>query len=168
MVKIYVGDDDSAVANANTALAAAIDPNRPLQVLLATAIPMTLSLTLVIDPKFQTQPVVDAVTSALTDADTGLLGVNAVRIGQVIFRSQIEKACLQVPGTVAVHDLLFRNRFILYYAPRRRFGGRPRIFRRNIGALTAPVKFDPGEGAFFQLAADQDLTITPEVAVNAG
>jgi hypothetical protein len=166
LIKVYVGDDISAVTNANTALADASDPNRPLQVLQATALPITLSFTLLVDPLFQTDTVKTAVTSALTDPDNGLLGANAVRIGQIIYRSQIEKACLTVPGTVAVHDLSFRRNlnFVPLFSRRfARFGRARQVFRRPF----ADFRYDPGEGSFFQLAAT-DLTITPEVAGNAG
>ena len=169
MVKVYVGDDSGAVANANTALAGASDPNRPLNVLAATALPIMLSFKLLVDPLYQPDPVVAGVTAALTDPDNGLLGSNVVQIGQVVFRSQLEKACLAVPGAVAVHSLVLRRKLIvlipLYIG---RFGRASRIFRPPQLVQTPAFKFDPGEGNFFQLNPATDLTITPEVASNAG
>lgn len=150
IVKIYVGDDANAVASANKALAGAVDPNRPLKVIQANPVPLTLTFTLVVDAKYVASNVVSAVTAALIDPASGLLGIQVVEIGQSVFQSQICKACLGVPGAVAVHDLSLS------------------------GALAQPspecadfdFRFDPGEGGFFQLPAS-GLTISSEVA-NAG
>jgi hypothetical protein len=147
MVKVYVGDDANAVASANTALAGAVDPNRPLKVIQATAIPLTLTFTLVVDPDYVATDVVNAVTAALIDPEAGLLGTQVVEIGQSIFQSQMCKACLNVAGALAMHDLNLS------------------------GALAQPspdcadfdFRFDPGEGGFFELPAS-GLTISPEVA----
>jgi Baseplate J-like protein len=174
LVKVYVGDDTTAVTNANAALADACDPNRPLTVLPATSIDMSLSFTLLIDPSYQTASVVTAVTSTLTDPDKGLFGVNVVQIGQVFFRSQIEKACLSIPGAVAVHNLSFQTARL--FLPRisipwiTRFGDPLIRFRRpgqSLSTSEPAVRFDPGEGAFYQLDSS-NVTINPEVASNAG
>lgn len=148
LVTIYVGDDANAVNAAQVALAGAEDPNRPAGVKLATAIPVTLSLTLLVDPNYVAANVVDAATAALLDPETGLLGVNAIQIGQSIYESQIYEACLSVPGAVAVRNLQFSM------AP-------------QASGLLQFFRFDPGEGKFFQLLRG-NLTISPEVAANAG
>ena len=104
-IRIYVGDDQNAVDSANTAIAGASDPNRPVQVLPAQGIPIVLSFSLLVDPRYQIDAATAAVSSALIDPDLGLIGANVVQIGQSIWRSQVEKACLSAPGAVAVHDL---------------------------------------------------------------
>ena len=153
LVKICVGDDANAVAAARIALAAADDPNRPVQVSLAYALKTHLRLTLVVDPNYVTADVVNAAATALLDPDTGLFGANVISVGQRIYESQIYDACLAVPGTVAVHNLLFRTRNTLVFP--------------FLSAPSAPFRYDPGEGGFFQLLA-ANLTISPEVAPNAG
>jgi len=169
MIKIYVGDDQNAVDNANIALAAASDPNRPLQVLLASTIAISLRLTLLVDPLYQADAVTAAVTAALVDPDAGLLGVNVVKIGQSLWRSQIEEACLSAAGAVAVHDLQLTRKIVLLPRPVFfRWGGFFRFRNPPPPPSRFPnVPFDPGEGAFLQLA-ESDLTITPEVATSAG
>lgn len=153
LVKIYVGDDANAVSAAHIALAAADDPNRPVQVSLAYALKTHLRLTLVVDPNYVTSDVVSAASAALLDPDTGLFGTNVIGVGQRIYESQLYEACLAVPGTVAVHNLLFRTRDSLLFP----FPSAP----------SALFRYDPGEGGFFQLLAT-NLTISPEVAPNAG
>jgi len=144
MTQIYVGDDANAVKAANTALANACDPNRPLQVTQAQSFTIGITLTLLINPIYATTDVVAAATAALIDPDTGLLGTAVIRIGQVIFQSQIYQACLSVPGAVAVHDLLITG----------------------ITATGPDFQLNPGEGGFLLLPS-QNLYINPEVSPNA-
>lgn len=145
LVVIYVGDDTSAVTAATTALRNAADPNRPVLIKQAIAIPMRLNLTLKIEPSYAPKPVLAAVRTALLDADLGLFGTNAVRIGQSIYQSQIYAACLQVPGVMAVQGLMFLK-------------GSDSGF-----VLDTPYRHDPGEGKFYQLSTE-NLMLTAEVA----
>jgi len=144
LVTIYVGDDANAVSAAQTALALADDPNRPVVVKLATPVPVSLSLTLLIDRRYDQDAGVLAVTSALLDPQSGLLGAS-IQIGQAVYDSQIYAACLSVPGVVAVHALVF-----------------------SLGsAVDANPSHQPGPGGFLQLTND-NLVISTEVATNAG
>lgn len=143
LTKVYVGDNADAVASADSALAAACDPNRPLSVIPAVAVPITLSLTLLVDPTCIAANVVAAATAALIDPNLGLLGVNVIRIGQAIFASQIYKACLSVAGAIAVHDIQVTG----------------------VPVSGCDFQLNPGEGLFLQLTT-QNLTITPEVGAN--
>lgn len=145
LVVIYVGDDASAVTAANTALRNADDPNRPVLVKQAIAIPIRLQLSVQIDPTYAPPPVLLGVRSALLDTDRGLFGSNTVRIGQSVYQSQIFAACLQVPGVLAVHGLRF------FKNSGRGFG------------LDTPYRHDPGEGKFYQLSTE-NLKLTAEVA----
>ena len=106
-VTVWVGDDTNAVLSAQQAFAASADPNRQPKVVLAQAVEMTLSLTIVYDPSHDGPTVQAAVHAALVDPDTGLLGLNVVGIGEVFYDSQVYAACLAVPGVVAVHSLDF-------------------------------------------------------------
>jgi hypothetical protein len=149
LVRVYVGDNDSAVNAAKVALAHADDPNRPVRVRRALTIPITLFFTLRIDPAHVAIDVITATRAAMLDDDTGLFGVNVVRIGQPVYQSQIYAACLAVPGILAVHSLFF-------------------LQDRGSGFEGVDnFRYDPGEGGFFQLQADT-LIISQEVSENAG
>ncbi|HWB84008.1 MAG TPA: baseplate J/gp47 family protein [Bryobacteraceae bacterium] len=145
VVVVYVGDTPGAVTAAQKALAGAADPNRPVQVLLASPIRILLHVSIRRDPRFAPDPVQEAVTAALVDPDTGLFGLNRVRIGETVFRSQIYDACLRVPGVLAVHDLFFVRQVA-------------HILLNETGA-----RHSPGEGGFFQLS-DNDLGVSMEAA----
>ncbi len=143
-VTLYVGDDASAVAAAQTALRNATDPNRPFEVLPATAEPLTLGMTLSVEPTYRAEAVMNGVRNALTDAKTGLFGMGRGRIGRSVFRSEILQAALSVPGLRAVHAL---------------------AVERGTGSAAVPFpvgtfRYDPsGAGHYFTLAAS-DLTVS--------
>jgi hypothetical protein len=145
-VTVWVGDDQNAVMSATRAIAAAADPNRLPSVTAATRIPITVSLSIVVLPKYQADTVQAAVYSALLDSAKGLLGVNQVGIGEAFFDSQIYAACLAVPGVAAVHDLEF--------AAIVRF--KPRIFWRPLPPkdICGQNRHDPGAGNYYFLADD--------------
>jgi hypothetical protein len=149
LVKIYVGDDDGAVAAAKVALAGAADPNRPVSVAKATVVPVALSLSLSIDPSYIAADLIAAVRAALLDADAGLFGANAIRIGQAVYRSQIYEACLRVPGVVAVHGLSF-------------------TVDRGSGFVpdSPDYRHDPGEDGVYQLTGER-LAVSAEDPQNA-
>lgn len=147
LVKVYVGDDANAVSRAETALAGASDPNRPLRVLPAQPVPVTMSLTLVVDPAYVLDDVVTAATASLVYPDSGLLGTNVIQIGQSIFESQIYQACLKVAGVMAVHDLRFSG------------AAGPSCSC----CASGDYRFDPGEGGFFSVTTPADQIISPEV-----
>jgi hypothetical protein len=106
-VKIWVGDDQNAVAAATAAIAGAADPSRLPRIQLASQVVISVKLTLVVGPAHQPAAVQAAVYEALLDADTGLFGANVVGIGQGFFDSQVYAACLAVTGVQAVHDYSF-------------------------------------------------------------
>jgi predicted phage baseplate assembly protein len=146
LVVIYVGDDDSALTAAKTALQNAADPNRPVLIKLAIAIPISLKMSVKIDPSYAPTPVLQGVRTALLDTDRGLFGSNSLGIGQSVYQSQIFATCLKVPGVLAVHGLqLFNNSGSGF-------------------ALNMPYRHDPGEGKFYQLSTE-NLHLTAEVGV---
>jgi len=152
MVKVYVGDDQNAVASATAALSGASDPNRPVNVILATQISITLNLTLVIDAKYLPNDVVTAATAALIDPEKGLFGSNVVQIGASFFQSQIYQACMNVDGVVAVHSFTISG-----------------VAGQACSACpNCDYRFDPGEGKFFSVNPLTGLNISPEVAPNGG
>jgi hypothetical protein len=138
---------------------------------------MTLSLTVVYDPRYDGPTLGDAVRAALVDPDAGLLGINVVGIGQVYYDSQIHAACLAIPGVVAVHSLVFT--ITRWYLPPifTRFRGpelallkaAPTLARAvapsslKISAISPTCcgqRHDPGAGAYLFLPDDdQNLAI---------
>jgi predicted phage baseplate assembly protein len=143
LVTIYAGDNAAAVTAAQTALALAGDPNRPVAVKLAHAVPIQLYLTVLVDPEYDPAAVACGVSAALLDPQSGLFGAS-LRIGQTIYDSQIHQACLAVPGATAIHALDF-----------------------VVSTIADPgQRHSPGVGGFFQLSAGQ-LFISTEIASDA-
>jgi hypothetical protein len=142
-VVVYVGDDAAAVAAAESALAVAKDPNRPVTVTLAKSVRMRLGLALRMHPEREPAPVLEAVHRAFVDPDRGLLGRAVVGIDQTLWRSDVFGAVLAVPGTIAVHALQLET-------------------DRGAGLQAeAGPRHQPGEGRFFRLDPG-DLTVTVE------
>ena len=133
LVTVYVGDDADAATHAAAALAAEEDPRRPITVLAATPTPISLSATLVIDPRYDADGVLAAATAAVADPATGVFAPDRMRIGALLYRSTVA-AALSVPGVTAIHQLLL-------------LGGEQDVF-------------DPGAGGFFTLAADSPTLTT--------
>ena len=147
MVTVYVGDDGAAATAATNALAAAGDPNRPVQVLQATPVLATLALTLITANGMDPDAISAGVVMALTDPQAGLFGTAQLAIGQPVFDSQIEAAVLAVPGAVAITAATF-------------FAN---------GAVDAGPLHNPGEGAYYVLDFDPtDITTVTEPGSNGG
>ena len=137
-MKVLVGDDDAAVAAARNALRAFADPNRPIVVSLAEPIYVDLTLVVEVDPDFEPEPVRSAVAATLLDPLAPPFGYGIVRIGSVVYDSEIYDACLFVPGVVAVHGLAFR--VPIARRPVRRASSPPGFDRRRSSDITlAPV-----------------------------
>jgi hypothetical protein len=137
LVQVFVGDDDGAVAAATAALSVAGDPNRPVSVTRARAVPVALTISLVFTPGMDPDAIAANIATALTDEETGLFGSWRLGVGQRLFASQIEAAALGVAGAVAILSL---------------------IVRTASATLPGPI-FDPGAGAYFTLdPADIDWT----------
>lgn len=169
LVTIYVGDTPSAVVAAQTALNGTADPNRPVVVLQATPLPMILHLSLQINPLYNPDAVQAAVTAALLDDDNGLFGINAIRIGEVIYQSQIFAACMGVPGVQAASIINFSRDIRLWFKlglRERSIEYKPilhsRPFSRHF-TCEESIRYSPGEDGFFQLSND-GLTIDTEVS----
>ena len=116
-VKVFVGDDEAAVVAARDALRAYSDPNRPVMVALATPVYIDVSLTVEVDRDYLPSVVGAAVTEALLDPASQPFGIDVVRIGDVVYNSEIYDACLAVPGVIAVHALELRRLRTLYPLP---------------------------------------------------
>ena len=152
LVTVYVGDSGAAVTAARTALAGADDPNRPLLVQTATAVPLQLSLRVEVDPARVTDTVLAAVKDALENPDSGLFGTGRVRIGAGFYRSEVYEACLAVPGAIAVHGLTISTHT---------FPGWWRWQLPDPGP-----RYTPGEGRYFRLTSG-GAAVAEEVTAGA-
>ena len=143
LVTVYVGDDQAAVKAAAAALKGADDPNRPVSVVGANPIELSLSCTLVVAAGQQaSQAITTAAEAAVSDSAGGLFSPGRMGIGQRLYRSAID-AALMVPCVVAVHDLevIWEDK------------GKDKVLDEF---------FDPGEGSFFLPPGTVDI-----VEVNA-
>ena len=119
---------------------------RPVAVLAANPIELSLSCTLVVAADGQVPAVAAAAAAAVSDSAGGLFCSGRMGIGQRLYRSAVG-AALMVPGVVAVHDLAVT------------WAG------QVLGEF-----FDPGEGSFFDLPPG-NVTIggsSPVTDVNDG
>ena len=144
MVRVYVGDDDAAVAAARHALAEQADPNRPAVVVAAVPHPIAFTVILRLDPSYVAADVTAQAEHVLLDVPDGLFAPGVVGLGEPLYRSRIEQVLCGVPGVIATHRLLLS------------VGGTRFIFRRRF--LPQGPRFDPGPGGFFTLRAD-DLDV---------
>lgn len=140
-VIIYVAGQAGVAASVQTLLTSSGDPNRPVTVLPATNIPVTLTLQLVVLAGADTTSLEAAVTAALCDPSTGLFSPPQIAIGQVLFDSNIEAVLQAVPGVIAIASSTFAFD----------------------GSVDPGRLHNPGEGCYFSLvASDLNLsTVTP-------
>lgn len=103
-VTVYVGGGPGAVASALDALAGAGDPNRPVTIVAATAVPLDVSCTLQVQAGRIAGDVQAAAVAALSDPVAGPLSPAALGIGQPLYRSAID-AALSVDGVSSVTGL---------------------------------------------------------------
>jgi hypothetical protein len=143
-VTVYVAGEANVAASVQTLLAAAGDPNRPVTVLPATDVPVSLTISLIVTPGMDAIAIQAAVQTALCDPTAGLFSPAGISIGQGLFDSVIESVCLAVPGVAAIQSLQFSIN----------------------GVVDAGPLHSPGEGAYFSLDPG-DFYPTTEVAANA-
>ena len=159
-VTLWVAGDANAVASAKQAVLAAAMPGQGLDVETATPVAMTLSLTFLCDSTLDAPAIETALTAALTDPDAGLFGQRGIGIGQVIYDSQIEAACLKVAGVQAVHNLSFASDSgsagIGPFRPRRRV----RLPIVRPANTCSGHSYTPGAGKFFTI---EQLTLNPAI-----
>jgi predicted phage baseplate assembly protein len=142
-VTVYVAGEANVAASVGTLLAAAGDPNRPVTVLQAKPVAVTLTMTLVVTAGMDQNAIKAAVTAALCDPLNGIFSPGHIAIGQGLFDSVIEAACLKVSGVIAIKS---------------------RQFFMN-GAVDAGPLHYAGEGAYFSLNPG-NFSPTTEAASN--
>jgi len=134
LVTVCIGDDAAAVTAAKAALAGAEDPNRPVQVIGATPVGLTLSCVLEVAAGRPRTAAIRAAKAAVSASAGGLFSPALMGIGQRLYRSAID-AALMVPGVLAIHDLTVTG-------PSRTLG----------------ESLDPGQDGYFTLAAEPDIS----------
>jgi len=142
-VTVYVAGEANVATSVAKILASAGDPNRPVTVLPAQARSVTLTITLVVVAGMDPDAIQASLTSALCDPQNGLFSPMHLGIGQPLFDSQIEAACLAVVGVVGIQSSNFAV----------------------TGVTDAGSLHNPGEGAYFALTAD-NFKPTLQVASN--
>ena len=140
-VAVYVAGQAGVAASVQTLLTASGDPNRPVTVLTATEVPVTLTLQLIVLAGADTSQIEANVTTALCDSATGLFSPPQIAIGHALFDSNIEAVLQSVPGVIAVASSTFA------------FAGAD----PDPGSL-----HNPGEGCYFSLTASTGLILSTE------
>lgn len=111
----YIGDVTIA-PNLYKRIKDLADPTLALQVDNANPVPITLSLSVDIDPRYVAADVVTQVSQFLLDPANGLLTTGNLGIGNPIFRSQIFEAVLSVEGTLSVSGIYWNNSVFTKFA----------------------------------------------------
>lgn len=138
-ITVFVAGEPGVASSVQTLLNASGDPNRPVTVLSATEVPVTLNFRLIVVAGADLTILTSAVTMALTDPSTGVFSPPQIAIGQPLFDSNIEAVLQVIPGVIAVAASSFA------------FDG-----VTDPGPLHAP-----GEGHFFSLPV-ANLTLSME------
>jgi len=162
VVTLWIAGDAGAAAAVQAALVGISVPGQGLNIVAATAVPIRLSLNYLRDPRYEDAPVQAGISAALIDPNTGLFGSYVIGIGETIFDSQIEAACLAVPGVTAVHQVVFTT--VLNIIPLKHwiisrfpFGG-----RAPVPSGCSGHRYYPGAGSYFILNGDNlSLSGTP-------
>ncbi|MGA3070638.1 MAG: baseplate J/gp47 family protein [Terracidiphilus sp.] len=128
-VIVYVAGEPNVASSVQTLLSAAGDPNRPVLALPATERPVTLTMAFIVAAGMDPTAITAAIQTALCDPVAGLFSPPQIGIGQQLFDSMIEAACLAVTGVVAIKSSQFAIN----------------------GAIDAGPLHNPGEGAYFSL-----------------
>jgi hypothetical protein len=129
-VTVYVAGQPNVATSVQTQLTTASDPNRPVTVLQATAVPVLYALNYIVAAGTDTDALNAALSTALTDSEVGLFSPSYLQIGIGLFDSQIEAVCLGVTGVLAIASSQFTFNGILD---------------------TNPIHL-PGDGAYFTLS----------------
>lgn len=140
-VMVYVAGQPGVAASVQALLTASGDPNRPVTVVPATQIPVTLTLQLVVLAGVDIAGIEADVTASLCDPSSGVFSPPQLSIGKALFDSNIEAALQAIPGVIAIAASTF-------------------VFGNHVDR--GPLHI-PGEGCFFSLAPE-DLILSTETS----
>jgi hypothetical protein len=130
-VTVYVAGEANVATSVQALLSAEGDPNRPVTVLPATPLPVTLTMAFVVVAGMDATAITANLTAALCDPITGLFSPPQIGIAQSLFDSMIEAACLAIDGVVGIQSSVFTVN----------------------GVVDSGPLHSPGEGAYFALDA---------------
>jgi len=107
VVKVwFISDGGNIAKDLQSFLIGQADPTTPLVATAATAqTPSNLVINLLVDPRFNSQTVVEQVRQALIEPETGLLALANIPISQPLFRSRLFERILAVEGTQSVQAM---------------------------------------------------------------
>lgn len=128
-VTVWVAGEPNVAASVQTLLTASGDPNRPVTAVQAIEVSVTLTMAFVIVAGTDVNALTSALITALCDPLTGLFSPANLGIGQGLFDSDIEAACLKVAGIIGIQSSQFAF---------------------DSGVDPGPLHL-PGEGNFFSL-----------------
>jgi hypothetical protein len=143
-VTVYVAGEANVATSVQALLGAEGDPNRPVTVLPAKQMAVALTMAFVITAGMDPDAIKAGLKRVLCDPITGLFSPPQIGIGQSLFDSMIEAACLAVPGVVGIQSSQFTV---------------------NGVADSGPLH-SPGEGAYFSLDPSDFSATTTEVSAN--
>ena len=134
VIQIWFIGPDSIAATVLQSLRAATAPATAIRATSATAIPVTMDVTVRVDPSYQATLVKDAVVAALTAPGIGPLVPEVIGVGAPVFRSQLLAEIIAVAGVTTVDSLLWQ------------------------GTSFADYGTTPGDGAWFQVTLTVNAT----------
>ncbi len=105
----FISDGGSIAVELRRFLLGQSDPNTPLAVSEAVALDSNMTVDLIVDPRFRSDDVEQAVTTALTEPEKGMLALENISIGLPLFRSAILAQIHAVAGVVSVRALRFNG-----------------------------------------------------------
>lgn len=108
VVKVWVVGDATTPAAVTARLLALTEPNTPIYTTAATAVPVTLTIDLELDPRRVAETVLASVTNAMT-GDDGWLQPAALGIDRPLFRSELVVRLLDIPGVTGVRGLTWNG-----------------------------------------------------------
>jgi len=103
----YIGDENIK-KDVSQKLRRLSDPTTPIAVDVAIPIPITMSIDVEIDESYMEDDVLNKISTALIDSETGLLSPERIGIGKPLFRSRVFEAVMSVEGTLSVRDIIFK------------------------------------------------------------
>jgi hypothetical protein len=105
----FISDGGSIGPELRKFLLGQSDPNTPLAVCEAVALSSSLTVDLIVDSRYRSDDVEQAVATALTEPEEGLLALENIPIGLPLFRSAILNQIHAVAGVTSVRALRFNG-----------------------------------------------------------
>lgn len=124
----YIGDSQLA-PTITASIRAMAEINIPLSAEVATVVPLTMALDVLIDNAYVSADVIDAIQAALVDNTDGMLALQNIGIGAPLYHSHVVGTIMDVAGVVSVTGLTV-----------------------NDSPLPLPG-MSPGDNAFFEVAS---------------